>query len=69
MVLAGARGHGDPSLLVDLGCLRLPRSAFVKLDPRHMIRVPVRYVIEIGSVITTVEFIAAPSLFVGLISH
>jgi potassium-transporting ATPase ATP-binding subunit len=43
-------------------------EAFVKLDPRHMIRVPVMFVVEIGSVITTVEFIAAPSLFVGLIT-
>jgi potassium-transporting ATPase ATP-binding subunit len=43
-------------------------EAFVKLDPRHMIRVPVMFVVEIGSVITTIDFFASPSLFVGLIT-
>jgi potassium-transporting ATPase ATP-binding subunit len=43
-------------------------EAFVKLDPRHMIRIPIMYVVEIGSVVTLVEFVANPSLFVGLIS-
>jgi potassium-transporting ATPase ATP-binding subunit len=43
-------------------------EAFVKLDPRHMVKVPVMFVVEIGSVVTTVEFIGHPSLFVGLIA-
>ena len=43
-------------------------EAFVKLDPRNMIRVPVMFVVEIGSVVTTIEFFATPSLFVGLIT-
>ncbi len=43
-------------------------QAFVKLDPRAMIRIPVMFVVEIGSVITTVEFISNPSLFVGLVT-
>ena len=47
---------------------RALREAFVKLDPRHMIRVPVMFVVEIGSVITTIEFFAKPGLFVGLIT-
>jgi potassium-transporting ATPase ATP-binding subunit len=43
-------------------------AAFVKLDPRKMIRIPVMFVVEIGSVVTTVEFIGRPSLFVGLVT-
>jgi K+-transporting ATPase ATPase B chain len=43
-------------------------QAFVKLDPRHMIRVPVMFVVEVGSLITTVEFIGNPHLFTGLIA-
>ena len=33
-----------------------------------MIHIPVMFVVEIGSVITTVEFFADPSLFVGLVT-
>ena len=40
----------------------------MKLDPRVMIRIPVMFVVEIGSVITTVEFFARPDLFVGLVA-
>jgi K+-transporting ATPase ATPase B chain len=47
---------------------RAVREAFMKLDPRHMVRVPVMFVVEIGSVITTAGFFARPSLFVGLIT-
>jgi potassium-transporting ATPase ATP-binding subunit len=43
-------------------------QAFVKLDPRHMIRVPVMFVVEVGSLVTTVEFIGNPHLFTGLIA-
>ena len=53
----------EPSIL-----RRAVRAAFVKLDPRNMIRVPVMFVVEIGSVITAVQFFAQPSLFVGLIT-
>ena len=53
----------EPSIL-----RRAVRAAFVKLDPRTMIRVPVMFVVEIGSVITAVQFYAQPSLFVGLIT-
>ena len=44
------------------------RPAFVKLDPRNMVRVPIMFVVEIGSVVTTIEFFASPDLFVGLIT-
>ncbi|HSZ40371.1 MAG TPA: potassium-transporting ATPase subunit KdpB [Trebonia sp.] len=43
-------------------------QAFVKLDPRSMVRNPVMFVVEVGSVFTTVEFAASPTTFVGLVS-
>jgi K+-transporting ATPase ATPase B chain len=42
-------------------------AAFGKLDPRHMMGNPVMFVVEIGSLITTIEFLAHPGLFVGSI--
>ncbi len=53
----------EPSIL-----RRAIREAFVKLDPRKMVRIPVMFVVEIGSVITSIEFIARPNLFVGLVT-
>jgi potassium-transporting ATPase ATP-binding subunit len=53
----------DPAIL-----RRALPQAFVKLDPRHMVRVPVMFLTEVGSVVTTVEFIANPHLFTGLIA-
>jgi K+-transporting ATPase ATPase B chain len=43
-------------------------DAFMKLDPRHMIKNPVMFVVEVGSLITTIAFVAGPDLFVGLIT-
>ena len=43
-------------------------AAFVKLDPRQMIRNPVMFTVEIGSVVTTIEFAGRPDLFVGLVT-
>jgi K+-transporting ATPase ATPase B chain len=43
-------------------------DAFVKFDPRHMIKNPVMFVVEVGSLITTVVFLANPDMFVGLIT-
>ena len=37
----------EPSIL-----RRAVREAFVKLDPRKMVHIPVMFVVEIGSVIT-----------------
>ena len=45
-----------------------PPSRRRKLDPRVIYSIPVMFVVEIGSVITTIEFIDRPSLFVGLIT-
>jgi len=53
----------DPSIL-----RRAIGEAFVKLDPRKMVRIPVMFVVEIGSVITSIEFFARPDLFVGLVT-
>ena len=53
----------DPSIL-----RRAVREAFVKLDPRKMVHIPVMFVVEIGSVITSVEFFARPDVFVGLVT-
>ncbi len=43
-------------------------EAFIKLDPRKMVRNPVMFTVEIGSVVTTIEFIGRPNLFVGLVT-
>jgi K+-transporting ATPase ATPase B chain len=50
-------------------------DSFVKLDPRQMARNPVMFVVEIGSVLTTILFLqklpsasASDSVFVGLVS-
>jgi hypothetical protein len=43
----------DPTIL-----RRAVGEAFVKLGPRHMIGNPVMFVVEVGSVVTTIEFLA-----------
>src|SRR5579872_6800750 len=50
-------------------------DSFIKLDPRQMARNPVMFVVEVGSVLTTVLFFtglhsstAASSAFVGLVA-
>ena len=47
---------------------RAALSAFRKLDPRATMRNPVMFVVEVGSVLTTVEFAWRPDLFVGLVA-
>src|ERR1700742_3962487 len=59
----GAAALFEPAIL-----RRAAVGAVRKLDPRMMIHIPVMFVVEIGSVITTVEFIVRPSLFVGLVT-
>jgi K+-transporting ATPase ATPase B chain len=50
------------------------RSSFVKLDPREVARNPVMFVVEVGSVITTIYFILgliqarSDTAFVGMVS-
>jgi len=53
----------EPSIL-----RRAVGAALVKLDPRKMIHIPVMFVVEIGSVITSIEFVVRPDLFVGLVT-
>ncbi len=62
------RARPTSSLLDPLILRRAVLEAFVKLDPRTMIGNPVMFVVEIGSVITTVEFFARPDVFVGLVT-
>jgi potassium-transporting ATPase ATP-binding subunit len=47
---------------------RAVREAFVKLDPRTVIHIPIMFVVEIGTAVTAVQFFAHPSVFVGLIT-
>jgi len=62
------RARPSAALLEPAILRRAALRAFVKLDPRLMIKIPVMFVVEIGSVITTIEFFARPSLFVGLVT-
>jgi potassium-transporting ATPase ATP-binding subunit len=59
----GAAALFEPAIL-----RRAAVGAVRKLDPRMMIHIPVMFVVEIGSVITTVEFIVRPNLFTGLVT-
>jgi potassium-transporting ATPase ATP-binding subunit len=43
-------------------------DAVRKLDPRAMMRNPVMFVVEVGSIVTTVLFVQHPSLFAGSIA-
>jgi potassium-transporting ATPase ATP-binding subunit len=62
------RTRAAASLLEPAILRRAVRGAFIKLDPRTMVHIPVMFVVEIGSVITSVEFFARPGLFVGLVT-
>ncbi|MEV6470129.1 potassium-transporting ATPase subunit KdpB, partial [Kitasatospora sp. NPDC051702] len=53
----------DPKLIV----ASLP-DAVKKLDPRVMVKNPVMFVVEVGSVVTTVSAIASPSVFAWVIT-
>ena len=55
--------------------LRAVVDAFIKLDPRRMLRNPVMFVVEVGASLTTLLFIQslvaageAPSWFIGMIT-
>src|SRR6266851_3941495 len=49
-----ARALFDPSIV-----RRAIVDSFVKLDPRHQIKNPVMFVVEVGSVLTTALFVHA----------
>ena len=63
-----ARNRPGAALFEPAILRRAVLQAFVKLDPRLMIHIPVMFVVEIGSVFTTVEFLGNPSVFVGLVT-
>jgi K+-transporting ATPase ATPase B chain len=48
--------------------LRSTPDAFRKLDPRVQLRNPVMFVVEVGSVLTTIEAIATPTVFAWVIT-
>jgi K+-transporting ATPase ATPase B chain len=56
-------GLFDPRLLAR----QLP-AALRKLDPRVMVRTPVMFVVEIGSVLTTILAISHPSVFAWVVT-
>ncbi len=56
-------GLADPRQL-----LRSTPDALRKLDPRVQLRNPVMFVVEVGSVMTTIEAIATPTVFAWLIT-
>ena len=60
----------DPAIMK-----RATVDSFVKLDPRQMMRNPVMFIVEVGSVLTTILFFqklssanASDSVFTGLVS-
>jgi potassium-transporting ATPase ATP-binding subunit len=66
----GSRGLFDPEITV-----QAVKDSFVKLRPRTMVRNPVMFVVEVGSVLTTILFFrdigsstAQENVFAGLVS-
>ncbi|WP_406281403.1 potassium-transporting ATPase subunit KdpB [Embleya sp. NBC_00896] len=64
---AGA-GRVSAGLFEPRQLLKAMPGALRKLDPRVMVRTPVMFVVEIGSVITTVMAIKDPSVFAWLVT-
>jgi K+-transporting ATPase ATPase B chain len=67
---SGSKSLFDPAIMK-----RATVDSFVKLDPRQMMRNPVMFIVEVGSVLTTVLFFqklssatASDSVFTGLVS-
>src|SRR5436305_7119476 len=67
---AQARPLFDPHIV-----RRAIKDAFIKLDPRQMARNPVMFVVEVGSVLTTLLFVrdartatASENVFAGLVA-
>ncbi|MDQ1478053.1 MAG: potassium-transporting ATPase ATP-binding subunit, partial [Actinomycetota bacterium] len=67
---SGTKSLFDPAILK-----RATVDSFLKLDPRQMTRNPVMFIVEVGSVLTTILFFqklssasAADSVFTGLVS-
>src|SRR6185437_5996971 len=74
--LGGHRARGQSRPLFDPAIVRRATGdSFRKLDPRHQIRNPVMFVVEVGSVLTTGLFVQAllghgeaPAWFIGAIT-
>ncbi|HEV7525733.1 MAG TPA: potassium-transporting ATPase subunit KdpB, partial [Acidimicrobiia bacterium] len=69
------RPSGSSSLFDPAIMKRATVDSFVKLDPRQMMRNPVMFIVEVGSVLTTILFFqklssasASDSVFTGLVS-
>src|SRR5882757_6864090 len=67
---SGSKSLFDPAIMK-----RATFESFVKLDPRQMARNPVMFIVEVGSVLTTILFFqklssasASDSVFTGLVS-
>jgi K+-transporting ATPase ATPase B chain len=67
---SGTKSLFDPAIMK-----RATFESFVKLDPRQMARNPVMFIVEVGSVLTTILFFqklssasASDSVFTGLVS-
>ena len=72
---AGRRPKRSTSMFDPAILRRAVRDSFVKLDPRLMARNPVMFVVEVGSVLTTLLFLrdartaaAADNVFAGLVA-
>ena len=72
---ARTRPSGAKSLLEPAIVKRALKDAFTKLDPRMMVRNPVMFVVELGSVLTTLLFLrdlrssdSAENVFAGLVT-
>ena len=72
---ARTRPSGAKSLLEPAIVKRALKDAFTKLDPRMMLRNPVMFVVELGSVLTTLLFLRdlrssdnAENIFAGLVT-
>src|SRR3954470_4645369 len=67
---SGSKSLFDPAIMK-----RATVDSFVKLDPRQMMRNPVMFIVEIGSVLTTILFFqklpsasSSDSVFTGLVT-
>ncbi len=61
--------RNEPRSLLDRAILgRAARESFLKLDPRLMMRNPVLFVVEIGSVLVTVLAVFDSSVFAWLVA-
>src|SRR5205807_998092 len=55
-----ARGGAAPRKLFEVDIVkRAIVESFIKLDPRHQVKNPVMFVVEVGSALTTLLFIQA----------